>query len=118
MDGEGGRPLGAQEPYLESNGVFCLTQELEDLRQLIRHPGYLRWKQQQLDALNTDMVSWMRRAADDTNDLLALQKLRQVSAAISAVEKVFAYPEERVRHLEELQTREHLPATYSRRGAL
>ena len=95
-----------------------MSQELDDLRNLVKHPGFLRWKQDQVAQLHADMLKWMASAANDTDDLNALNKIRQVSAAIKAVERTFAWPDERIRQLEQLTAHDTSLAGYSRRGGL
>lgn len=73
---------------------------VDEWRGLLQHPGWLRltaWARQEwVDQIDQHLAT----AVNDTNDLLALQKMRQVIAAKRAVENVLAYPQEQLRQAE------------------
>lgn len=92
--------------------------EQSDLEALLTHPGYLHLvtfaKQQWDDGMGIHLAS----AADDRDDLMALQKLRQVIAAQRAVRRLLAWPAERIATLAHGQALAATPASPSRRGPL
>lgn len=95
-----------------------MTSEHEDFEALLIHPGYLRlvefarknWK----DGLDRHIAI----AADERDDKIAVDKIRQVVAATKAVEHLLAYPGERLKDLDAKKQAEHAPPSMSRRGGL
>ena len=88
-----------------------MQDEKTDLEQLVKSPGWLRFVQAQdaywADALSREVAG----AANDRDDLIALQKIRQVIAAQRAVTAAVAWPQERIRALTAMDKAEtHTPA--------
>ena len=73
--------------------------EREDLAALLTSPGWQRYVQWAKADLAANMAQHTEKAANDTDDLAALNKLRQVIAAKRAVEIALGYPESRLKEL-------------------
>jgi len=69
---------------------------LRDLEDLVRHPGWLWLKREELAALRLDFESLIDRVCVPS-DAEALHGIRRVVAARRAIERVFARPEEEIR---------------------
>jgi hypothetical protein len=85
-------------------------QEREDLAALVLSPGWLRVKQWATTDLHARMTQATEGAANLTDDLAALNQLRQVIAAKRAVEVVLNWPAERVAKLTTAAEPEREPA--------
>lgn len=92
--------------------------ELEDLTNLLKSPGWLRVGEYVRQVYNDQIGRHVAQASDDRDDVVALNKLRQVVAAHKAVEQLLAWPAERIQKLEEATAREHAAPSLSRRGGL
>lgn len=96
--------------------------DLEAYQQLTTAPGWLlladRVRRYWTDTMDQHLAS----AANDPNDGIAVQKIRQVLAAKAAAEQVLAIPHEEMRRLEassaHAQDTQTLAGLYSRRGGL
>lgn len=95
-----------------------MSNEKEDLQTLITSPGWLRVVNYATQEWQEQIARHMETAANDTNDLMALQKMRQVIAAKKAVERLIAWPEERLRAMQASTERVMAPPSVSRRGTL
>jgi len=71
--------------------------EKDDWDGLRQHPGWLRLKADAEKYWNDQLAAHVARAADERDDVVALQKLRQVVAAQRAVQVLLRWPEERLR---------------------
>lgn len=80
--------------------------EQEDLENLLRHPGWLYFKQHAEKQIGDELASHMRVAVNDTNDVAALQKMRQLIVAKDAVERLMKWPDERIGKLKGPQVRQ------------
>ena len=89
-------------------------QEREDLDALTKSPGWLRLTQWARQEFAEQLAQHTEHAADGTDDLQALHKLRQVIAAKRAVELVLAWPATRIKAV----TPHPQPISLSRRGGL
>lgn len=92
--------------------------EHEDLTNLLKSPGWLRVGEYARLHVTENLNRHVAQAADDRDDLMALNKLRQVIAAQKAVEALLAWPAERIQRLEQGVAVEHVPQSLSRRGGL
>ena len=90
--------------------------EREDLAALVTSPGWQRvtaWVRADLAA---NMAQHTERAANDTDDVAALNKLRQVIAAKRAVEIAIGYPDARLKELAAKAAGEDRTPSLSRGG--
>ena len=95
-----------------------MPDEREDLQNLVTHPGFLRLQRYQREYWTDQLVSHLQHAVGDRDDLLALQKMRQVIAAQRATEALLRWPEERLNTLQMKHAADHAEASVSRRGSL
>ena len=86
--------------------------EQDDLENLVKSPGWLRFCEAQGEEWSHQIDRYIAAAANDNNDVAALNKLRQVIAAKQAVLRALTWPTERLRQL----TRPEVPASMSRGG--
>lgn len=94
--------------------------EAADLENLIKSPGWLRVRRHTEQEWIEHIDQHLGHATNDTDDLLALQKLRQVIAAKRAAEAVLAWPAHRLAQLKAQVATEADRASEppSRRGTL
>ena len=92
--------------------------EHDDLENLLKSPGWLRLGEQARTTWTEQMAHYVTQATGDADDTMALNKLRQVVAAKTAVERLLAWPAERLRHLADITAQERAAPTLSRRGGL
>ena len=77
-----------------------MADELTDLQQLVMHPGFLRlqdWHRRTWDAALLAMLTW---AGEGVTNEAAGQRLRQLLAGKEAVDRLLAWPRERLARLE------------------
>lgn len=89
-----------------------------ELSALVKSPGWLWVMHEARKELDETLTQQMTLAANDRDDAMALQKIRQVVAARKAIERLLASPSEKIRRLEESVAREHEPVGLGRRGPL
>lgn len=77
-----------------------MSDELEDLTNLTKHPGWLRLVAHAKEEWALRLTRHVEVCANETDDQQALQKLRQVIAAKKAVDGFMQWPEERLKHLQ------------------
>lgn len=77
-----------------------MSDELEDLTNLTKHPGWLRLIAHAKEEWAVKLSRHVEVCANETDDQQALQKLRQVIAAKKAVDVFIGWPEERLKHLQ------------------
>lgn len=92
--------------------------EHEDLTNLLKSPGWLRVGEYARHHITDNLTRHIAQAADDRDDVMALNKLRQVIAAQKAIEALLSWPGERIQHLEQSIATERAVPTLSRRGGL
>lgn len=95
--------------------------EKEALENLLKSDGWLLITKWADDEWTAQLNLHLRSAANDTNDLMALQKIRQVIAAKEAVQRFIARPSERLQqltHAGQAHVAEDPYAHLSRRGTL
>lgn len=73
------------------------SDELEDLEDLVKHPGWLRLTDWAKNEWTARIAQHTEKAANEVDDVKALHTLRQVLAAKNAVELVLGWPVEKVR---------------------
>lgn len=83
---------------------------------LLKHPGWLRLAAWARQHWSEEIEARLRPAANDPDDKLALQKIRQVLAAKAAVEQVLAYPDEQLKRAANQADRGVDDLIMSRRG--
>ncbi len=88
------------------------TNERDDLRNLLTSPGWLRFHEYAMKQWTDEIAHHLRTAVNDTNDAHALQKMRQLLVAKEAIERLLAWPEERIHALDPGVT----PMTFRRQG--
>ena len=81
-----------------------MTSEKEDLENLLKHPGWLRLKAYATKHWQDEITSHLRAAVNDNNDLAALAKMRQIIVAKDAVERLMAWPDERLANMRAANT--------------
>ena len=92
--------------------------EHEDLTNLLKSPGWLRVGEYARVHITEHLTQHIASAANDRDDVMALNKLRQVIAAQKAIEQLLAWPAERIAKLEEATARAQAVPSLSRRGGL
>ena len=97
-----------------------MASEKEDLDQLIHSQGWLRFQGFVRKEWGDQLEQHLLTAANDREDTIALQKIRQVLAAKREIERLVKWPTERLSELERAEssrlTAQHEPL--SRRGSL
>lgn len=92
--------------------------EQDDLENLLKSPGWLRLKENVTQTWGEQLAQYVTQATTEADDVMALNKLRQVVAAKTAVERLLAWPAERLRHLADGVERIVDRPGLSRRGGL
>jgi hypothetical protein len=77
-----------------------MSQELEDWKDLVTSRGWGRFMSYVAEELQTQLNQHIEKVANETDDAMALAKMRQVIAAKRATEQMIAYPASRIRQLE------------------
>jgi hypothetical protein len=93
-----------------------MSDEKDDLENLVKSPGWLRFKDQQETYWRDTLLGAIASAANDSNDAVSIGKIRQIVAAQQAVQRCLASPQERLRHLTEQDTRANAMPAMSRGG--
>jgi hypothetical protein len=95
-----------------------MTDEQRDLENLLKHPGWLLFTDYGLKDVNARVLNATRAAANEENDISALNKLRQSIAARDAVEALVKWPENRLTQLVAKAAQTTTTPQLSRRGTL
>ena len=93
-----------------------MNEELEALELLVKSPGWLLVVEMATKEQALLKGQHLAKAADDTNDLAALHKLRQVVAAEQVLERFLHRPHERIKALRGQAQRELVPQGHTRGG--
>lgn len=93
-----------------------MNEELDALETLVKSPGWLLIVDMAQKEIAQHKGQHLAQAVSDTNDTLALQKLRQVVVAQQAIERFVVRPQERIRELRGQAQKETIPQGYSRGG--
>lgn len=89
-----------------------MSDEHEDWKALQLHPGWLR-------LLAYTKGQWGVKAyAHRLENAKDLTELAAVKLAFSMLNEIMNYPDDRLKALDAMAAREHVPATMSRRGSL
>lgn len=83
---------------------------------MLASPGWAWLQTTELDHWRNQMGQYLKQAANERDDVAALNKLRQIVAAKEAVERVFKRPEEELRTLQASHEKSVQPRSFSRRG--
>jgi hypothetical protein len=94
-----------------------MTDEAQDLDNLLKHPGWLRVVDHGLADIEGRVRIAMVNAVGERDDIMALNLLRQCLAAKQAVEQFIAWPGMRLKGLQTNATASTAPQL-SRRGPL
>lgn len=95
-----------------------MTDEQRDLDNLTKHPGWLLFIDFGQKDVDAKVLNATRSAANDDNDVKALNKLRQCIAARDAVEALLMWPEKRLKQLVANAAATSTGPQLSRRGTL
>jgi hypothetical protein len=94
-----------------------MTDEKQDLDNLTKHPGWIRTVERGLKDIDARITQAMANAANERDDIMALNQLRQCLAAKNAIEAFIGWPSARLRVLSDADQRLEQPQL-SRRGTL
>lgn len=95
-----------------------MTDEKQDLDNLVKHPGWLRVVEHATKDIAARIKTAQANAANETNDIAALNKLRQCLAAEQALESFVAWPGTRLKALIASEEQRSTVPQLSRRGSL
>jgi len=96
-----------------------VTDELQDLDNLTKHPGWQRFAEQGRKEIEARLNAALQNASNCTDDTLAINVVRQCIAVKQAVEALKVWPEQRIAALKHAEARGALTAVgFSRRGDL
>lgn len=89
-------------------------EQRRDLDDLVKHPGWLRIVQIEQDWWAMTIDSQLRACANETDDAMALNKMRQLIAAKQAVQRFIDRPKELLREKPDPERMQ--PTTFMRGG--
>jgi hypothetical protein len=95
-----------------------MTDEHRDLENLTKHPGWLLLTDYGKKDVESRVLNATRAAANQEDDVKALNLLRQCIAARDAVEALLQWPENRLRTLQHAAAQTVTTPQLSRRGTL
>lgn len=96
-----------------------MTDEKQDLDNLLQHPGWHRITEQGLKEIEARMTTALANAANATDDVIAINQVRQCIAAKHALEAFLAWPAARLKILKDADlARLEGGRQLSRRGTL
>lgn len=95
-----------------------MTDEKHDLDNLLKHPGWQRYEKQAKTEIEARLQTALVNAANNTNDALAINIVRQCVAVKQAIEALLEWPDARLKTLEASVTRSEKTGQMSRRGTL
>ena len=93
-----------------------MTDTLHDLENLIKSPGWQMFKQAQETYWREQLVPHVRNAANQGDDSVAIQKIRQIAAAESAIRMALEWPEAEIRKLKADEANSFVNGPSMRRG--
>ena len=76
-----------------------MSDEKDDLENLVKSPGWLRFKEQQETYWRDTLLGAIASAANDSNDAVSIGKIRQIVAAQQAVLRSLEWPKEQAERL-------------------
>ena len=91
---------------------------ISDLENLLSSPGWQWLERAELDHWREQADRYAEQAAGERDDVMALNKLRQILAAKRSVERVFARPHEKIKELTAQKAQASQVPSLSRRGPL
>ena len=97
-------------------GAPVTDRELEDLQNLIKHPGWLRFVKHAQDEMLSMVSNQIETVSNDPNDTIAVNKVRQIIASKKAMQRLMAWPYERVKKMEQKIAEAIQPQNLSRGG--
>lgn len=74
-----------------------MTTEKDDFENLVKSPGWLRLRAHAKQQWTDDLATQMRAAVGTADDVLALQKMRQVIVAKDAIERLLQWPDDQLK---------------------
>lgn len=95
-----------------------MSTEREDLDNLLKSPGWQRLEQWAQHEWRTQVAHHTEVAANEADDVAALNKLRQVIAAKKAVELVLNWPQKRLQDVVSQAAHAERVPVLNRRGGL
>lgn len=95
---------------------MTVSNEKEDLTNLVKSPGWLRVRDWAAQEWNAKVGQGIESAANISDDVAALHRLRQIIAAKNSVELVLSWPERRLKELAGMEVREAQAVTMNRGG--
>ena len=95
-----------------------MTDEQRDLENLTKHPGWLLFTQYGTKEVEARVLNATRAAANQDDDVRALNQLRQCIAARDAVESLLQWPERRLQAIAAHAAATTTTPQLSRRGTL
>lgn len=95
-----------------------MTDELQDLDNLTKHPGWLRFLEHGAKDVELRLNAALTNAANNADDTLAINQVRQCIAVRQAIEALLQWPMTRKRALQATVEKREPAGTFSRRGDL
>lgn len=95
-----------------------MTDELQDLDNLTKHPGWLRFAEQGRQEIEARLGAALTNAANGKDDALAISQVRQCIAVKQAVEALLLWPKVRLSALKLAIAQRESVTSFSRRGDL
>lgn len=95
-----------------------MTDEKQDLDNLLKHPGWLRITNYATKEIESRLNAALANAANTTEDALAISLVRQCVAVRQAITAFLEWPEARLKVLVAAETQRSAPGQLSRRGDL
>ncbi len=97
-----------------------MTDELQDLENLQLHPGWQRVVEQGRKEIDARLATALENAANERDDPMALNLIRQCVAVKKALDAFIAWPESRAKVLRKQAQEQEIAGrlTGSRRGPL
>lgn len=95
-----------------------MTDEHRDLDNLTKHPGWQLFQQNATKDVQARLDNALANAANNTNDTLAINLVRQVVAVKQQTEALLRWPDDRLRTLKAQAETTNTAPQLSRRGNL
>lgn len=95
-----------------------MTDETQDLANLTTHPGWLRLVDHGRTEIESRLSNALSNAANERDDIMALNQIRQCVAVRQALEAFIAWPGARLKALQANTAAREAPPSLSRRGTL
>lgn len=95
-----------------------MTDEKQDLDNLMKHPGWQRFAAYSNAEIDTRLNAALENAANGTDDVVVANQLRQCIAVKQAIRMLLAWPQARMTMLREADAKREPSGQMSRRGTL